>query len=97
MVWNLILNLFLGRCRTYGASNSFLLPFPALTGWANVFRAYGACLYWNGSILARRLKSQLLYCGIPSEASSNQIFSAVTCREGQTPTSRASLPYSPLQ
>ena len=40
--WSLTRNSCLVRCRAYGARGSFLLCFPALTGWANVWRAYGA-------------------------------------------------------
>jgi hypothetical protein len=32
----LIRNLFLVRCRTYGASDWRFNPYPALMGWANV-------------------------------------------------------------
>ena len=32
----------MGKCRAYGAYGICLVTFPALTGWAKLWRAYGA-------------------------------------------------------
>ena len=33
-------------CRAYGAGDCSVFVFPPLPGWANFFRAYGACVGW---------------------------------------------------
>jgi hypothetical protein len=38
-------------CRTYGARRIFWAVYPALTRWANLCRAYGACLGGKGRFL----------------------------------------------
>jgi hypothetical protein len=42
----IFINVILIVCRTYGAQEYLCLRYPALTGWANLWRASGARGLW---------------------------------------------------